>query len=123
MCVFCKMKENTDQHIYSDPFVYAIYDHYPVTTGHALIITKRHIETYFDLDQNEKKSIDRAIMQIKSLIDLSYQPDGYNIGINNGKASGQTIFHLHIHMIPRYINDVLDPRGGVRGVIPSKQKY
>lgn len=119
-CIFCK---NAFDIIYEDDFVYAIYDGYPVSKGHILIISKEHVATYFDASIDIRKSVDKALFILKDLLVKEYNPDGFNIGINNGLESGQTIFHLHIHLIPRYKGDILDPTGGVRGVIPSKQKY
>lgn len=101
----------------------AIFDRYPVSEGHLLIIPRRHIKTYFDLTHPEKIEIDQLIQAGKEMIDQRFKPDGYNIGINNGEAAGQTIFHVHIHLIPRYAGDIADPRGGVRGVIPEKRIY
>jgi len=119
-CVFCN---NNFDIIYEDELVFAMYDKYPVSKGHILIIPKVHVSTYFDASIKIRKSIDKALFELKDLLDKEYSPDGYNIGINNGYVSGQTIFHLHVHLIPRYNGDVKDPTGGVRGVIPSKQKY
>lgn len=119
-CLFC---EHTNNRIYDQPLVYAIYDNYPVTKGHVLIITKRHIANYFETTKEERTAIEKAIFELKATLDKTYEPDGYNIGINNGLAAGQTIFHLHVHLIPRYHGDTKDPRGGVRGVISERQKY
>ncbi len=121
MCIFCENHDKTK--IYDDLQIYAIYDRYPVSQGHVLIIPKRHVEDYFSLTQTENNAIFKAINQIKNHLDEKFHPDGYNIGINNGSAAGQSIFHLHIHLIPRYQGDVASPRGGVRGVIPNKQNY
>lgn len=121
MCIFCKRDDKTI--MFEDNNVYCIYDNYPVNPGHSLIITKRHVSNYFELTLDEKASIDQAITYLKSRLDETYHPDGYNIGINNGAAAGQTIMHLHVHLIPRYQGDVENPRGGVRGVIPQKQSY
>lgn len=123
MCIFCDIKKNPENRIHENEFVFSVYDNYPVSKGHALIITKRHVETYFELNIDEKKALDQEIIYLKKFLDQKYNPDGYNIGINNGISAGQTIFHLHVHLIPRYLGDVVDPRGGVRGVIPDKQKY
>lgn len=101
----------------------AIFDQYPVSEGHLLIIPRRHVKNYFDLTHSEKKEIDQLIQAGKEMLDRRFKPDGYNIGINNGEAAGQTIFHVHIHLIPRYFGDLADPRGGVRGVIPEKRIY
>ncbi|WP_229727586.1 HIT family protein [Sporolactobacillus putidus] len=91
--------------------------------GYLIIIPRRHIETYFDLSQEEKGAIDKLIVKGKLLLDKKYSPDGYNIGTNCGFVAGQTIFHCHIHLIPRYKGDVENPQGGVRGVIPEKCIY
>ncbi len=109
--------------LYENELVYAIYDAYPVSKGHALIIPKRHVETYFDMNGDELSATHQALVTLKERIDALYGPDGYNIGVNAGEAAGQTIFHLHIHLIPRYKGDVQKPRGGVRGVIPSRRNY
>ncbi|XMB72666.1 HIT family protein [Mycoplasmatota bacterium WC30] len=123
MCIFCnKLQENIDI-IYQNESVYVIYDGFPVSEGHMLIITKRHIENYFETNIQEVKNIDSAIKHMKTRLDELYHPDGYNIGINNGVAAGQSVMHLHIHLIPRYENDCLNPKGGVRGVKPGKRFY
>ena len=119
-CVFCN---NIEPIITESEYWYAIYDKYPVSKGHTLLITKRHISSFFDLTSEETKQMYDIIKYIKSKLDIEYFPDGYNIGINCGKAAGQTIPHCHIHIIPRYNDDVENPTGGVRGVIPNKQKY
>ena len=97
---------------------------YPVTEHHTLIITNRHVENYFDLNKDEIFELDEIIkQQKKELLDIDKSISGFNIGTNIGKDAGQSIMHCHIHLIPRRKGDVEDPRGGVRGVIPSKQKY
>jgi diadenosine tetraphosphate (Ap4A) HIT family hydrolase len=119
-CIFCNY---TNDIIYSNELVYACYDKYPVSEGHVLIITKRHISTWFDATSDEHRAIDEAIMEIKKILDLKYKPDGYNIGMNCGHAAGQSIDHLHLHIIPRYRGDMEQPKGGVRGVIPERRMY
>ena len=123
MCVFCELIKEKSRFIHENDHVFSIYDGYPVSKGHVLIISKRHVPNYFELDHQEKKALDEEITYIHKILNALHHPNGYNIGINNGIASGQTIFHLHVHIIPRYNGDVDDPRGGVRGVIPDKQKY
>jgi len=118
-CVFCTM----DKFELENELAYAIFDKYPVNKGHMLIIPKRHTANYFDLTIEERLAIDKLLFQGKQLLDETYSPDGYNIGINCGEVAGQTIFHVHVHLIPRYKGDMEDPRGGVRGVIPEKMKY
>lgn len=123
MCLFCKKLKEQDGIIYENNTTFVIYDSYPVNKGHCLIIPKRHIENIFQTNEEEYLDIRDSIKHMKILLDELYSPDGYNIGINNGEAAGQSIMHLHIHLIPRYIGDVKNPRGGVRGVIPDKQNY
>ena len=102
---------------------FAIYDKYPVSPGHALVIPKRHIASYNDLSIYERNAMSNIVPYACKKIDEHFHPDGYNVGINIGKAAGQSVFHCHMHVIPRYNGDVPNPKGGVRGVIPSKQKY
>lgn len=104
-------------------YAFAIKDSYPVTEGHALIIPKRKVPSYFDLIDEEKQAMLELLEATKELLFDLYNPDGFNIGINDGEAAGQTIMHCHIHLIPRYFGDTKHPRGGVRGVIPNKQSY
>lgn len=120
-CVFCDIKE--DRIIYQNYLWVAILDGYPVSEGHTLLIPKRHCETYFDLNQVELGALVGAVDHVKEILDSKYKPNGYNIGVNCGEAAGQTVMHCHIHIIPRYNGDCEDPRGGIRGVIQSKQKY
>jgi diadenosine tetraphosphate (Ap4A) HIT family hydrolase len=124
-CPFCGIENKVDKSriIYEDSTWIAIEDGYPVSKGHTLLIPKRHCKTYFDLNYLELVSVGVTIGIVKMMLDTKYKPNGYNIGVNCGEASGQTVSHCHIHIIPRYNGDMEDPRGGVRGVIPSKQKY
>ena len=100
-----------------------IYDGFPVSAGHSLIIPKRHIGSFFEATTTEQTALLRLLDQAKAAIDADHRPDGYNVGINDGAAAGQTVPHLHLHLIPRYQGDVEDPRGGVRWVIPEKADY
>ncbi|MBI1194651.1 MAG: HIT domain-containing protein [Gammaproteobacteria bacterium] len=102
---------------------FAIYDRFPVAPGHTLIIPDRHVASYFEITADERLALWSLVEEAKLWIDREFRPDGYNIGINVGAAAGQTVPHLHIHLIPRYAGDMNDPRGGVRGVIPDRQKY
>jgi diadenosine tetraphosphate (Ap4A) HIT family hydrolase len=97
-------------------------DSYPVSKGHTLVIPKRHIASYFECTDNERLELWSLVEQVKTELEDTFAPDGFNIGINVGEAAGQTVPHMHIHVIPRYSGDMDDPRGGVRGVIPNKQK-
>jgi diadenosine tetraphosphate (Ap4A) HIT family hydrolase len=94
-----------------------------VSPGHALLIPRRHMPAWFEATDEERFSIFKAVDRAKAIIERDHRPDGYNIGINCGTAAGQTIFHLHVHLIPRYSGDVADPRGGVRRVISEKANY
>ena len=121
-CLFCE-KIDDDKIIYQDSSWFAVYDNYPVSKGHVLLIPKRHVKTYFELNYVELASVGVNIGIVKRILDKKFNPTGYNIGINCGESAGQTIPHCHIHIIPRYDGDVEDPRGGVRGCIPEKMKY
>jgi len=100
-----------------------VLDGYPVSRGHTLIIPKRHVGSFFELETAEHDDILLMIQEAKKRLDADYSPDGYNIGINDGPAAGQTVPHLHIHIIPRYEGDQDDPRGGVRWIFPDKADY
>jgi diadenosine tetraphosphate (Ap4A) HIT family hydrolase len=108
---------------YEDDLVRCLWDAYPVSEGHALVITRRHVATWFDATGEEQAALVRGIEQARREIEKSQRPDGYNVGFNAGEAAGQTVFHLHVHVIPRLRGDVEDPRGGIRHVIPSKAAY
>lgn len=118
-CPFCDCEDR----VFENEYAYAKWDIYAVSQGHILIITKRHVSDYFELTNDEKIAMLELLDEAKSHLDKIYNPEGYNIGINVGKDAGQTVMHVHTHLIPRYKGDVDDPRGGVRGVIPEKQKY
>lgn len=102
---------------------FVVYDGFPVSKGHSLIVPKRVYSNYFDSTPEEMIGLHKLVVETKRLLDKEFSPDGYNVGINCGEYSGQTVPHVHIHLIPRYEGDMDNPRGGVRGVIPSKQKY
>ena len=118
-CPFCG-PENT---AFRNELAYARWDGYPVSPGHLLVIPYRHVADYFELSEEEKQAIWELIDQARDLLRHERSPDGFNVGFNAGAAAGQTVFHAHVHVIPRYAGDIEDPRGGVRGVIPGKQKY
>jgi len=102
---------------------FAIYDKYPVSLGHALIVPRREVATWFEASPEEQAALLSLVDEVKQRLDAERRPDGYNIGINVGEAAGQTVMHLHVHLIPRYRGDMGDPRGGVRHVIPEKDNY
>lgn len=120
LCKFCK--KNTEL-IFEKKYVKAFFDKFPVSKGHTIIVSVRHVETIFGLKSYELEEVVELIGEIKIFLDKLYSPDGYNIGTNCGELAGQTIDHCHIHIIPRFKGDVSDPTGGIRGVIPDKRKY
>lgn len=121
-CPFCNPGSEREL-IVESATAYAIYDKFPVNDGHALIIPKRHCLDYFELTFKEQAACIFMLNKVKAIVSAKFNPDGFNIGINIGAKAGQTVHHVHIHLIPRYQGDIEDPRGGVRGVIPNKQKY
>ncbi len=120
-CIFCELSEGPQE--IENKFFYGKFDSYPVSPGHLLIIPKRHVETMFDLTEEERTALCNLVAEGKEMLEDKYHPDGFNFGVNQGVAAGQTIPHLHLHIIPRYTGDMAAPEGGVRGVIPEKRKY
>ncbi len=120
-CPFCFPAE--DRIAFEDRLTRALWDAFPVSEGHLLLVPRRHVPTWFDATAEEKAALTAAIDRGRELIASRHSPDGFNIGINVGEAAGQTVFHLHVHLIPRYAGDVPDPKGGVRHVIPGKGNY
>jgi diadenosine tetraphosphate (Ap4A) HIT family hydrolase len=114
-CPFCRI--SADERFYDGPLVFGIWDSHPVSPGHALLIPKRHVASLFDASPEEKAELLAALDAARAEIERTHAPDGYNIGINVGAAAGQTVFHLHVHVIPRYTGDAANPRGGVRHVL------
>lgn len=113
----------TTNHIGDTKFFFLIYDGFPVSPGHILIISKTLREDYFSLSDEERADLSYAILLAKSIIETENKPDGYNIGMNCGQYAGQTVFHFHCHIIPRYKGDMDDPRGGVRHCVKGKGNY
>ena len=121
-CIFCNVIE--EDVIYENKYAFVSYDSYPVSKFHSLIIPKRHIRNYFDLDEKELNACNKLIKKIRTKIEKDDNlVEGFNLGTNAGIVAGQTIMHCHIHLIPRRKGDVENPQGGVRGVIPLKQHY
>jgi HKD family nuclease/diadenosine tetraphosphate (Ap4A) HIT family hydrolase len=120
-CPFCN--KDPAEFLFQTDLVYGIWDNFPVNEGHLLVISKRHVADWFELTDDEKREIQDGLNLGRTLIQSRHKPQGFNIGINVGEAAGQTIPHLHVHLIPRYEGDVPDPRGGVRHVIPDKGNY
>jgi len=121
-CLFCN--KTRQKIIFTSNFFFVVRDSYPVTRLHTLIIPHRHVSNFFDLNENELSDLNKILKeQRKSLLDLDKEITAFNVGVNAGEDAGQSIMHCHIHLIPRRKGDVENPKGGVRGVIPSKQKY
>ena len=121
-CIFCNLEDS--RKIFEDDLFIVIRDVYPVTNLHTLLIPKRHVPSYFDLNEQELIRLQGLIEDQKNLIlKEDKEVTAFNIGINDGIDAGQTILHSHIHLIPRRAGDAENPRGGVRGVIPEKQNY
>ena len=120
----CPFDDPPQQRVfYQDDLICCLWDAYPVSDGHALVITRRHVATWFEASAEEQAAITRGIEIARQEIEKTRKPDGYNVGFNAGEAAGQTVFHLHVHVIPRFRGDVDDPRGGVRHLIPVKAAY
>jgi diadenosine tetraphosphate (Ap4A) HIT family hydrolase len=121
-CPFCELPPA--RIVARNEYGVVIRDAYPVTPGHTLVIPSRHVGSFFELHAEERGALLALLDRAKSDLEIaSDKPDGYNIGINDGPAAGQTVPHLHIHLIPRRTGDVADPRGGVRWIIPEKAAY
>ena len=120
-CPFCSPVDG--EKVLTSALCFARWDKYPVTEGHLLIISNRHVPDYFSLTVEEKTALWAMVDEGKKLLDECFKPDGYNVGINIGADAGQTIMHCHIHLIPRRSRDSINPRGGVRGVIAGKADY
>ena len=121
-CLFCNKKKQ--KIIYSSSLMFVVRDSYPVTKFHSLIIPHRHVSNFFDLNEDELKDLNETLKKERqSLLNLDKKNTAFNVGVNVGRDAGQSIMHCHIHLIPRRKGDIENPRGGVRGVIPSKQKY
>lgn len=120
-CPFCTLPH--ERIVHENEHALWIYDGFPVSPGHSLIIPKHHVGSFFEVSTEERMSMLALLDLAKAAVDGQYGPDAYNIGINDGAAAGQTVPHLHLHLIPRYSADVADARGGVRWVIPDKADY
>lgn len=120
-CSFCTL--DSSRIIASNDHAVAIRDGFPVSKGHTLIIPKRHIASLFEATVEEQAALLELLGQARQQLQDELKPDGFNIGINDGTAAGQTVMHLHIHLIPRYAGDQPDPRGGVRWIFPDKAAY
>ena len=120
-CPFCRNFES--RLAFEDRLLLGLWDKFPVSPGHLLIVPRRHVAGWFEATDAERAALTQALETARTVIEEEHAPDGYNIGMNLGESAGQTVFHLHIHVIPRYKGDCNDPRGGVRLVMPDKAAY
>lgn len=120
-CPFCHIKAN--EIVSSNRFAIIILDRYPISPGHMLVIPKRHVASVSEITKREQRALLDAIGLAKTWLERKHKPDGYNVGINDGIVAGQTVMHLHVHVIPRYKGDLSDPRGGIRWILPEKADY
>jgi len=120
-CVFCNSPET--EIIAETDLSMAFYDKYPVNPGHVLIVPKRHAVTFFEASWEEVMDITKLVYQVKDILQEKFNPDGYNIGFNVGQAAGQTVFHLHLHVIPRYTGDVFEQWCGIRNIMENMVTY
>jgi diadenosine tetraphosphate (Ap4A) HIT family hydrolase len=120
-CAFCEL--SPERVLKRGELCLAFADCYPVSLGHTLVIPKRHVASFFSTTAEERAELFSLLDWCRSELIARHNPDAFNIGINDGKAAGQTVMHLHIHLIPRYAGDKPDPRGGVRWIFPGKADY
>jgi diadenosine tetraphosphate (Ap4A) HIT family hydrolase len=120
-CPFCN--PIAEDIVTRNELCYAMWDRFPVNKGHLLVIPFRHTSDFFTLIPEERIALVSLVASCREIIEEKFSPAGYNIGFNVGEAAGQTVMHCHSHVIPRYVGDVLEPRGGVRGVVPERKVY
>lgn len=120
-CPFCSL--DPSQWVAAHPLALAFRDRSPVSKGHSLVIPRRHVVSFFECTAEEHAAMLALLDEVRAGLDRECRPDGYNIGLNNGAAAGQTVMHVHMHLIPRYAGDAADPRGGVRWIFPDKAAY
>jgi diadenosine tetraphosphate (Ap4A) HIT family hydrolase len=121
-CPLCSAAEGRET-LSANTHAVAIWDAFPVSPGHALIVSRRHVADLFELSAEEQAALWALLPAVKTAIGARHAPAGYNVGVNVGTAAGQTIGHVHVHVIPRYEGDVRDPRGGIRWVLPERAAY
>ena len=119
-CIFCHLHRPV---LAETKLSYAFLDGFPVTEGHTLVVPKRHVASLWEMTTEEYTDAFNLVRHVKDLLEEQFKPQGFNVGANCGHAAGQTVFHAHIHLIPRYTGDVPNPRGGVRNIIPGKGNY
>ncbi|GFO66475.1 HIT family protein [Geomonas limicola] len=120
-CPFCQVEPA--KVLVENEHAIAFLDAFPVTVGHTLVVPRRHVVSFFDATPEEQAALFDLVGRVRELLVAERAPDGFNLGINDGAAAGQTVMHLHLHLIPRYAGDTEDPRGGVRWIMPEKAPY
>jgi len=120
-CPFCELKDRVI--LAENDHAVAVADGFPVSPGHALIVPRRHVASLFETTEEERRAIWALLEEVRRILVEKHTPDGFNIGVNDGAAAGQTVMHLHVHLIPRYAGDAAEPRGGVRWIFPGKAAY
>ena len=120
-CIFCNTAN--EKLVAENALAQAVYDTYPVSPGHTLIVPRRHAVTIWDLTDEEYAACFALVREARAILEERFLPEGFNVGANCGVFAGQSVMHAHIHLIPRYRGDVADPRGGVRNIIPHKAHY
>lgn len=121
-CVFCDRIARREVFV-EGPLAVAFPDRYPLSAGHTLIVPRVHVADYFELEETVRTDLWRLVDEVKTRLDEQFSPAGFNVGINVGRAAGQTVFHAHVHLVPRYEGDVPDPRGGIRHLLPQRARY
>ena len=121
LCPFCD-RVKSSIHLENE-FAVAFPDAFPIAEGHTLVVPKRHIASLFDLPEEEQAAVWKLVALVRAKLIGELKPDGFNVGVNDGMAAGQTVMHAHVHVIPRRKGDVVDPRGGMRWIMPSKAQY
>src|SRR5574343_119579 len=121
VCPFCSLPP--ERILLKNDHAWVIRDGFPVSPGHTLVIPRRHVGSFFDLNEDEHQAVRALLQETRQSLEATHRPAGYNIGVNDGPAAGQTVPHLHVHLIPRYLGDQPDPRGGVRWIFPDRADY
>jgi diadenosine tetraphosphate (Ap4A) HIT family hydrolase len=120
-CPFCHL--GPERILEENDLAFAIADGFPVSQGHALVVSRRHVADFFDLSSSEMLALFKLVYRMQRRLVAQYSPNGFNVGVNVGEAAGQTIMHVHVHVIPRFVGDVDEPRGGIRNIISGKGRY
>ena len=120
-CPFCAPKQESI--VLESLHGWAVEDGFPISNGHTLVIPKRHVSSWFELEMQAQISLWELVTEVRNQLALELKPDGFNVGVNDGRAAGQTVMHAHVHVIPRWHGDVSDPRGGLRWILPRKARY